>query len=122
MATVRRHRLDAQDRAKGPPTRENGRGMTLQELHTTKREEILRFPARRGARDLRVFRSVARRENDAQSDVDFLADLDPGRSLLDLARLQRDLGELLAARVDVISSRGLRDRVRERVLRDAVPL
>ncbi|MBI3470511.1 MAG: nucleotidyltransferase family protein [Candidatus Solibacter usitatus] len=96
--------------------------MTLDELRTTRREEILRLAARRGARNLRVFGSVARGENDVHSDVDFLVDLDPGRSLLDLARLQRDLRELLAAKVDVVSSRGLRDRVRERVLRDAVPL
>ncbi|MBI1790867.1 MAG: nucleotidyltransferase family protein [Acidobacteria bacterium] len=96
--------------------------MTLDELRTTRREEILRLAARRGARNLRAFGSVARGENDVHSDVDFLVDLDPGRSLLDLARLQRDLRELLAAKVDVVSSRGLRDRVRERVLRDAVPL
>jgi predicted nucleotidyltransferase len=90
--------------------------MTLQELRGTKREEILRLAALRGARNLRVFGSVARGENDEASDVDFLVDLDPGRSLLDLPRLQRDLGILLAAKVDVMSSRGLRDRVRERVL------
>ena len=96
--------------------------MTLEELRTTKREEILRLAARRGARNLRIFGSVARGDSDAQSDIDFLVDLEPGRSLLDLARLQQDLAELLAARVDVVSARGLRDRVRERVLRDAVPL
>jgi predicted nucleotidyltransferase len=56
------------------------------------------------------------------SDVDFLVDLEPGRSLLDLGGLQRDLEALLASRVDVISSRGLRERVRETVLSDAVPL
>jgi hypothetical protein len=46
--------------------------------------------------------------------------LDPGRSLLDLGRLQRDLEALLAAKVDVVSARGLRERVRQRVLQDAV--
>jgi len=75
-----------------------------------------------GAGNVRIFGSVARGENDAASDVDFLVDLEPGRSLLDLGRLQRDLEELLAAKVDVVSSRGLRERVRERVLRDAVSL
>ena len=96
--------------------------MTLQELLTLRREEILRLATKRGGRNLRIFGSVARGENHADSDVDFLVDLDPGRSLLDLAGLRRDLEELLAAKVDVVSSRGLRDRVRERVLRDAVPL
>jgi predicted nucleotidyltransferase len=96
--------------------------MTLEELRTTKREQIVRLAAQRGARNLRVFGSVARGENDAQSDVDFLVDLDPGRSLLDLGGLQRDLEQLLAAKVDVVSSRGLRERVKVRVFREAVLL
>jgi predicted nucleotidyltransferase len=96
--------------------------MTIEELRNTKRAEILRLAARRGSRNLRVFGSVARGENDSNSDIDFLVDLEPGRSLLDLGGLQRDLEELLTSRIDVVSSRGLRDRVREKVLRDAIPL
>jgi uncharacterized protein len=96
--------------------------MTLEELRTTCRDEILRLAAARGARNVRVFGSVARGENDPASDIDFLVDLEPGRSLLDLGRLQRDLERLLVAKVDVVSSRGLRERVRLRVQHDAVPL
>ena len=96
--------------------------MTIEELRNTKRAEILRLVARRGAGNLRVFGSVARGESDAHSDIDFLVDLEPGRSLFDLGGLQRDLEELSASRIDVVSSRGLRDRVREKVLRDAIPL
>jgi len=101
---------------------ENGKRMTLDELQQSNRDEILRLAAKRGARNVRVFGSVARGESDAASDLDFLVDLEPGRSLLDLCGLQRDLEALLATRVNVVSARGLRDRVRERVLRDAVPL
>ena len=96
--------------------------MTLEELRTTCRDEILRLAAARGARNVRVFGSVARGEDDPASDIDFLVDLEPGRSLLDLGRLQRDLERLLVAKVDVVSSRGLRERVRLRVQHDAVPL
>jgi uncharacterized protein len=96
--------------------------MTLEELRTTSREEILRLATGCGAANVRVFSSVARGENDSRSDVDHLVDLEPGRSLLDLARLQRKLEQLLTVRVDVVSARGLRDRVREAVLRDALPL
>lgn len=96
--------------------------MTLQELRTTRRDEILRVVARRGARNIRVFGSVARGESDAASDVDFLVDLEPDRSLFDLSGLLIDLEAVLQTEVDVVTERGLRDRVRERVLREAVPL
>ena len=93
--------------------------MTIEELRNTKRAEILRLAARRGVGNLSVFGSVARGESDADSE---LVDLEPGRSLFDLGGLQRDLEELLASRINVVSSRGLRDRVRENVLRDSIPL
>ena len=96
--------------------------MTLHELQTTKREQILYCAERSGARNVRIFGSVARGDNDARSDVDFLVDLEPGRSLLDLIRLQRTLEALLDTSVDVVSSRGLRERVRERVMAEALPL
>ena len=96
--------------------------MTVDELLKTKREEILRIAARRGARNLRVFGSVARGEADTASDIDLLVDLDPDRSLLDLGGLWSDLNALLGVRVDVVTEQGLRDRVRERVLKEAVPL
>ena len=63
-----------------------------------------------------------RGDSDARSDVDFLVDLEPGRSLLDLIRLRRTLEALLDTSVDVVSSRGLRERVRERVMAEALPL
>ena len=96
--------------------------MTLDQLRRSSRDQIMRLAAECGAGNVRVFGSLARGETDSRSDVDLLVDLEPGRSLLDLARLQRKLEELLAMPVDVVSSRGLRDRVREKVLRDALPL
>jgi hypothetical protein len=96
--------------------------MTIEQLRTQRREEILRLAAFRGARNVRVFGSVARGDSSERSDIDFLVDLEPGRSLLDLGGLNLDLERLLGSRVDVVSSRGLRDRVRERVLREAVAL
>lgn len=96
--------------------------MTLAELRNTRRAQILSLAERRGARNVRVFGSVARGESDAQSDIDFLLDLDKGRTLLDLGRLQRDLEALLDQKVDVVSARGLREQVRQRVLRAAIPI
>lgn len=96
--------------------------MTIRQLLKEKREEILRLCAKHGAKNVRIFGSVARGESDEKSDVDFLIKLEPGRSLLDHAGLLIDLEELLRIKVDVISEGGLRERIRERVLREAVPL
>jgi predicted nucleotidyltransferase len=87
-----------------------------------KREEVLRIAAKYGARKVRVFGSVARGEADGQSDVDFLVEMEPGRSLLDLGGLQMELEALLGCSVDVVTERALKARVREHVLREAVPL
>jgi hypothetical protein len=76
--------------------------MTLQELRAARREQILDLAAKRGARNVRVFGSLARGDNRADGDVDFLVDMEPGRTLFDLS--------------------GLRPRTRERVLAEAAPL
>ena len=67
------------------------------------REEILRIVAKHGGRNVRVFGSVARGDADESSDVDFLVDLEPGRSLFDLGGIQFELEELLGCRVDVVT-------------------
>jgi len=94
----------------------------MREVLKAKREEILRIAARHGARNVRLFGSVARGEADAKSDVDVLVDMEPGRSLLDMGGLLMDLQDLLGCRVDVVTERGLRERIRERVLQEAIPL
>ncbi|MFQ5744954.1 MAG: nucleotidyltransferase family protein [Acidobacteriota bacterium] len=96
--------------------------MTGEEMLKYKREEILRIAAKYGAHNVRVFGSVARGQADEASDVDFLVELEPGRSLFDLGGLQFELEALLGCRVDVVTVRGLKARIRERVLREAVPV
>ena len=95
--------------------------MTFDELRA-RREAIARIAERYGARDLRVFGSVVRGEADKQSDVDFLVELQPGRSLLDLGGLLMDLQDYLQCRVDVLTPGMLKPRIRDRVLREAMPL
>lgn len=84
------------------------------------RDEIQRAAAESGAGSVRIFGSVARGEERAESDVDFLVALEPGRSLLDLARLELRLEELLGRSVDVVTEAGLRESVRTAALRDAI--
>ncbi len=96
--------------------------MTLEELRVRYRDEIVAAAARRGAHNIRIFGSMARGEQQIDSDVDLLVDFEPGRSLLDLTGLWLDLERVLGCKVDVVSSRGLKPRLSAEVLRDAVPL
>jgi hypothetical protein len=96
--------------------------MGIDELLRARRDEILRICSRRGARSVRVFGSVARGDADENSDVDFLVEMEPGRTLLDMGGLLMDLRELLEREVDVVTESGLKPRIRERVLQEAVAL
>lgn len=96
-------------------------GLTLDHLRQ-RRDEIIALASRHGARNVRVFGSVARGDAFAGSDLDLVVDFDTGRSLMDHGELMLDLEAVLGCRVDVVSARGLGDRFRERVLADAVVL
>lgn len=96
--------------------------MDLQILLKQKRELVLKTAAYYGAYNVRVFGSVARGEADSASDIDLPVNLESGRSLMDLGGLLYDLQNLLGTEVDVVTEKGLRARIREQVLREAVPL
>ena len=96
--------------------------MSIEELVRTQRENILRIATSYGASNVRVFGSVVRKEADDQSDLDLLVDMEAGRSLFDLGGLLTELEELLGCPVDVVTEKGLRDRIRDRVLREAILL
>jgi len=86
------------------------------------RNEVLAFARRHGASKVLVFGSVARGEDDPESDIDLLMDIPPTYGLFAMARLQRELSDLLGVRVDLGSVGDLRPRIRERVLAEARPL
>ena len=94
---------------------------TLAELRE-RCEEILAVARARGASGVRVFGSVARGDDSPSSDVDFLVELEPTGSLLDLGGLVMDLRDLLDREVDVVTERDLRPRVAARAMADAVDL
>jgi hypothetical protein len=96
--------------------------MGIQEIIGNQKEQILAIAAKYGAYNIRIFGSVARGTADDKSDMDFLVDLEEGRSLLDLGGLLMDLQKLLEHSVDVITPAGLRSRIRDRVLKEAVPI
>ena len=87
-----------------------------------RRRAVVDLAARRGARNVRVFGSVARGEDTPRSDVDLLVDLDDGVGLVALAALERELTDLLGTRVDVVPADTLKPGIRDEVLAEAIPL
>lgn len=83
------------------------------------RDEIIRIAARHGARNVRLFGSVARGDDRPESDLDLLVEMDADRSLLDLVGLGQELEELLHCRVDVLTDASLHPTIRERIVTEA---
>lgn len=96
--------------------------MGIDELLKEKREDILRIAAQHGAYNVRVFGSVARGEASAESDIDFLIDVRANHSRWFPGGLLADLEDLLGCKVDIVTENGLHRLIRERVLKEAVPL
>jgi uncharacterized protein len=90
------------DQASGP----------LRALVESRREQVLAIAARHHARRVRLFGSVARGEEKADSDIDLLVDFDQDSSLFDLMRMGRELEALFGHGVDVVSAGGLKSRDR----------
>ena len=100
----------------------NSVAMSPETLLKEKRNEILRIAAKYGAKNVRVFGSVARGEASTNSDFDFLVQFEPGVTLLKHAALIRELESLLGGKVDVVSENALKSRIRDRIIKEAVPL
>ena len=96
--------------------------MRIEELLNEKRQAVLGLADKHGARNVRIFGSVARGESSTESDIDLLVKMEDGRSLLDLSALTLELRELLGVKVDVVSEDGIYWLLRRRILKEARPL
>lgn len=92
------------------------------ELLRQRRNEILKLASQHGARSVSVFGSAARGEADGDSDIDFLVELEPDRTLSDLGALLMDLQDLLGRKVDVVTDDSIYWLLRRRILKEAVSL
>ena len=86
------------------------------------RDEINKISSKYGAHRIRIFGSVARETAGIDSDVDFLIDLDPKRSLLDMGGLKMELQDLLGCKVDLVTEKGLHWFLKDKILEEARPL
>lgn len=96
--------------------------MEIEEILQDKREGILRIATEHGARNIRIFGSVARGEANENSDIDLLVDLGENLSPWFPVRLIRGLENLLGRKVNIVTEKGLKERIKKRVLQEAVPL
>jgi uncharacterized protein len=97
------------------------RAVTLDEVRA-QRDKIVELGRRFGVRNIRVFGSVARGEATADSDLDLLVDVDRGHGYLDMAGFALGVEDALGVLTQVATPRGLKLRIRDRVLREAVAL
>ena len=86
------------------------------------RRDLVATAAAHDVTNLRVFGSVARGEDQPDSDVDLLVDVPPDMGLLGLGRVQADLEAILGTKVDLVPASDLKPAVRARAERDLVAL
>jgi predicted nucleotidyltransferase len=96
--------------------------MRPSEALATRRDQVIRIAAARGARSVRVFGSVVKGLDREGSDLDLLVDLPPGTSLLHIVGLQLDIEDALGVKVDLCTERELHPALKERILAEARPL
>ena len=97
--------------------------MEINSLLQQNREKIIQIAAKHGASNVRIFGSVARGEADEQSDLDLLIDdCSEHRSPWFPLHLIRELEALLGCKVDIVTEQGLKDRFKERVRKESIPL
>ena len=94
--------------------------MSLLEKIRSKRSEIEEIAKKYGATHVRVFGSLAKGEATLESDIDFLIQLEMGRTLFDIIALKQDLEDLLGRQVDVVTERSLSPYLRDEIMKNAV--
>lgn len=86
----------------------------------THRDRIREIALRHRVTNPRVFGSVARGEDVEGSDLDILVAPTAETTLLDIARIQVELNQLLQVNVDVLTPKALPEKFREQVITEAV--
>lgn len=94
--------------------------MNLQELGNYK-EQIYFLAAKYGVKEIKVFGSVASGKEDLHSDIDFLVEMEKGRTLLNRLGFKHELEDLLGKSVDVVSLYALKGRLKNNILDEAIP-
>ena len=96
--------------------------MSVSNTIKSKREEILNIAQKFGAKNVRIFGSMARGEENPESDLDIIVEMEKGSSLLDIIAIKQYIEELLGRKVEVVTEASISPYIRNTVLREAVNL
>lgn len=88
----------------------------------THRDAIREIALRHRVKNVRVFGSVLHCDDTEVSDLDLLVNPTQETTLMDIAKIQVELKELLGVTVDVLTPRALPDKFREQVILEAQPV
>lgn len=94
----------------------------MDQLIEKNRDQIRELARIRGAKNIRLFGSMARNDARATSDVDFLVEMEKGQSAFALGSLLLDLQDLLGRKVDLVTPNSLHSAIRDKILREATEL
>jgi len=89
-------------------------------LSAEDRNKIIEIAQKFGATAVSLFGSYAKGNAKQGSDIDILVEFEPGRSLFDLVRMERELSEKLGLEVDVVTPNSLHPRIRARIMEEKV--
>ncbi len=84
------------------------------------RENIPYFKKKYGVKNFGVFGSYIRGEQNSKSDLDILVEFDKPIGLLGFVALERELGELVGKKVDLVVKTALKPRIGKRILEEVV--
>lgn len=96
--------------------------MNIDDFIDNKKDAIKKIAKEHGVSKIYIFGSFAKGTADEKSDVDFLVDISEKVSSWFPAGLILDLENLLKVKVDVATIKGLKERIRNKVLKEAKPL
>ncbi|RXI96574.1 nucleotidyltransferase [Anaerobacillus alkaliphilus] len=96
--------------------------MTVRKDILNRRDEIIRIANENGIKNIRLFRSVARNQENENSDIDFLVEFEKDRSLFDLVRFKQLLQERLGKDIDVVTENSIHEEIRQQVLSEAIDI
>jgi uncharacterized protein len=94
----------------------------LETLHDN-RDNIYKIAKKYGISNIRIFGSVARGEENLESDIDMLVSISKHKGMgFDMLRFEREFSEKFNIKTDVISENGLHHSLKEKIFNEAIPL